>query len=346
MMQTLKRNTDELVIAKWWEPSEKNKILCTLCPRYCKIGEGQPGFCFIRQNHGGKLYTIGYGRPTGFAIDPVEKKPLNHFYPGTTILSFGTAGCNLGCKFCQNWSISKAKLDDSNSLNSSPEEVVNLAKQYNVPSIAYTYNDPTIFGEYVIDISKIAREEGINSVMVTAGYIDKNARKDVYKFIDAANVDLKGFTERFYNKLTFSSLKDVLDTLIWLKNDTDIWFEITTLLIPGENDSSEEIQNECNWILENLGDSVPLHFTAFHPDFRMRDKTRTPQSTLTTARNIALKSGVKFCYTGNVHDLEGQITYCPNCSAPLIKRDWHDVITNKIVDGKCYKCQETIPGIF
>jgi pyruvate formate lyase activating enzyme len=231
-MEALERNIDELIPAKWWEPIDKNKILCTLCPRYCKIGEGQPGFCYIRQNHKGKLYTIGYGRPTGFAIDPIEKKPLNHFYPGTSILSFGTAGCNLGCKFCQNWSISKAKLDDSNSIDSSPEDVVNLAKQYKVPSIAYTYNDPTIFGEYVIDISKIAREEGINSVMVTAGYIDKNARKDVYKYIDAANVDLKGFTERFYNKLTFSSLKDVLDTLIWLKNETDIWFEITTLLIP------------------------------------------------------------------------------------------------------------------
>ena len=345
-MQTLKRNQDELVPAKWWKPSEKNKILCTLCPRYCKIGEGQPGFCFIRQNHGGKLYTIGYGRPTGFAIDPIEKKPLNHFYPGTSILSFGTAGCNLGCKFCQNWSISKAKLDDSNSLKASPEEVVNLARQYNVPSIAYTYNDPTIFGEYVIDISKIAREKGIKSVMVTAGYIDKNARKDVYKYIDAANVDLKGFTERFYNKLTFSSLSDVLDTLIWLKNETDTWFEITTLLIPGENDSSEEIQNECNWILENLGDSIPLHFTAFHPDFRMRDKTRTPQSTLTNARNIALKSGVKFCYVGNVHDPESQITYCPNCNTPLIKRDWHDVFMNKIMDGKCYKCKTTIPGVF
>ena len=345
-MDTLERNINELKLADWWEPAEKNKILCTLCPRYCKIGEGQPGFCFIRQNHGGKLYTIGYGRPTGFAIDPIEKKPLNHFYPGTPILSFGTAGCNLGCKFCQNWSISKAKLDDSNSLESSPEDVVNLAKQYNAPSIAFTYNDPTIFGEYVIDISRIAKEEGINSVMVTAGYIDKNARKDVYKYIDAANVDLKGFTERFYSKLTFSSLKDVLNTLIWLKNETDVWFEITTLLIPGENDSTDEIQNECNWILENLGDSIPLHFTAFHPDFRMRDKTRTPQSTLIGARGIAIKSGIKFCYVGNIHDLEGQTTYCQNCNTPLIKRDWHDLLMNRIVDGKCYKCQSTIPGLF
>jgi len=334
------------VLAKWWEPTENNKILCTLCPRYCKIGEGQPGFCYIRQNINGKLYTIGYGRPTGFAIDPVEKKPLNHFLPGSTILSFGTAGCNLGCKFCQNWSMSKAKLDDENSLEVSPEGVVELAKSYHTPSIAFTYNDPTIFGEYVIDISKIAREEGIKSVMVTAGYIDKEARKDVYKYIDAANVDLKGFTERFYHKLTFSHLDDVLDTLVWLKNETDVWFEITTLLIPDENDSPQEIKQECDWILKNLGDSIPLHFTAFHPDFKMRDKERTPEKTLITARNIAMDMGIKFCYVGNVHNTEGQTTYCPNCKEKLIKRDWHSVISNKLVKGHCKSCGEKIAGVF
>jgi pyruvate formate lyase activating enzyme len=334
------------VLAKWWEPTEKNKILCTLCPRYCKIGEGQPGFCYIRQNTNGKLYTIGYGRPTGFAIDPVEKKPLNHFLPGSTILSFGTAGCNLGCKFCQNWSMSKAKLDDENSLEVSPEGVVELAKSYHTPSIAFTYNDPTIFGEYVIDISKIAREEGIKSVMVTAGYIDKEARKDVYKYIDAANVDLKGFTERFYHKLTFSHLDDVLDTLVWLKNETDVWFEITTLLIPDENDSPEEIKLECDWILKKLGESVPLHFTAFHPDFKMRDKERTPEKTLITARNIAIGMGIKFCYVGNVHNTEGQTTYCPSCKEKLIKRDWHSVISNKLVNGTCKSCGEKIAGVF
>jgi pyruvate formate lyase activating enzyme len=334
------------VLAKWWEPTDGGKILCTLCPRYCKIGDGQPGFCFIRQNHGGKLYSIGYGRPTGFAIDPIEKKPLNHFLPGSTILSFGTAGCNLGCKFCQNWSMSKAKLDDLNSLEASPEDVVNLAKRYGTPSIAYTYNDPTIFGEYVIDISKIAREEGIKSVMVTAGYIDKEARKDVYKYIDAANVDLKGFTERFYHKLTFSHLNDVLDTLVWLKNETDIWFEITTLLIPDENDSPEEIKQECDWILKNLGDKIPLHFTAFHPDFKMRDKERTPERTLTNARKIAMDMGIKYCYVGNVHNTEGQTTYCPNCKEKLIKRDWHSVISNKLVNGSCKYCGKKIDGVF
>ena len=334
------------VLAKWWEPTDNNKILCTLCPRYCKIGEGQPGFCYIRQNHQGKLYSIGYGKPTGFAIDSVEKKPLNHFLPGTSILSFGTAGCNLGCKFCQNWSMSKAKLDDMNSLDVSPEGVVELAKSYGTPSIAFTYNDPTIFGEYVIDISKTAREEGIKSVMVTAGYIDKEARKDVYKHIDAANVDLKGFTERFYWKNTISHLDEVLDTLVWLKNETDVWFEITTLLIPDENDSPEEIKQECNWILTNLGDSVPLHFTAFHPDFKMLNKQGTPEKTLTTARNVAIEMGVKFCYVGNVHNKEGQTTYCPNCKEKLIKRDWHSVISNKINNGCCKNCGQKIEGVF
>ncbi len=345
-MSLININTAQMKLAKWWKPAEKNKILCTLCPRYCKMSEGQPGFCYIRQNHGGKLYTLGYGRPTGFALDPIEKKPLNHFLPGTSVLSFGTAGCNLGCKFCQNWSISKAKLDDSNSLDYSPEEVVILAKKYSSPSIAYTYNDPTIFGEYVIDISRIAREEGIRNVLVTAGYIDKEARKEVYRFADAANVDLKGFTERFYNKITFSSLKDVLDTLVWLKTETDIWFEITTLLIPGENDSPEEIKRESEWIVENLGDSVPLHFTAFHPDFRMMDKQPTPSATLKCARKIGLESGIKFVYIGNVHDTEGQTTFCPNCGAPLIKRDWHSVLMNNLGNGECGNCGTKIPGVF
>ena len=333
-------------LAKWWEQIENEKILCTLCPRYCTLGEGQHGFCYIRKNIDGKLYSIGYGKPTGFAIDPIEKKPLNHFLPGTTILSFGTAGCNLGCKFCQNWSISKAKLDDLNSLEVSPEAVVDLAKKNKSPSIAFTYNDPTIFGEYVIDISKIAREEKINSVMVTAGYIDKSARKEIYQFIDAANVDLKAFSENFYHKITSSHLDDVLDTLIWLKHETDVWVEITTLLIPDENDSDEELKLMTDWILKNLGDSVPLHFTAFHPDFKMMNKARTPASTLKRAREIALSAGIKYCYVGNVHSHEGQSTYCPNCKETVIKRDWHSVLLNKLKNGKCIKCNYQIAGRF
>lgn len=331
--------------AKWWE-IKNDKILCTLCPRYCFLGEGQNGFCYIRKNIDGKLYSLGYGRPTGFGLDPIEKKPLNHFYPGTKILSFGTAGCNLGCKFCQNWSISKAKIDEHNSFSASPEEVISIAKKNHSPSIAYTYNDPTIFGEYVIDISKLAREEGINNVMVTAGYIDKQARKDVYKFIDAANVDLKAFTENFYFKLTSSHLNDVLDTLIWIKKETDVWLEITTLLIPDENDSQEEIKKMCSWICQNLGDDVPLHFTAFHPDFKMRNKGRTKLETLISAYQIAKTEGVKFVYLGNVSYEAGQTTYCPSCSTELINRSWHDVIINRMNKNKCSKCGSEISGRF
>lgn len=336
----------ELTEALWWHKTDRGKIICTLCPRYCEIGDGQPGFCYIRQNINGKLYTLGYGKPTGFAIDPIEKKPLNHFLPGSTILSFGTAGCNLGCKFCQNWSISKAKLDEINSLTASPEEVVTLAKKYSTPSIAFTYNDPTIFGEYVIDISKIGKQENIKSVMVTAGYIDKQARKEVYKFIDAANVDLKGFTERFYYKNTFSHLDDVLDTLIWLKNETDIWIELTTLLIPDENDSSEEIKNECEWILNNLGENVPIHFTAFHPDFNMLNKLPTPHSTLLRAKNIGTKLGLKYCYVGNVNDTKNQSTYCSNCGSLLIERNWHKIKIVNLDINRCKKCGNVLPGIY
>lgn len=332
--------------AKWWKPADNGKLLCTLCPRYCTIGIGQAGFCFIRQNIEGNLYSTGYGRPTGFAIDPIEKKPLNHFLPGSEILSFGTAGCNLGCKFCQNWLTSKAKLDNVRSLYASPEDVISIAKKNRVPSIAFTYNDPVIFGEYVIDISKIAREEKIKTVMVTAGYIDKEARKEVYKYIDGANVDLKAFTETFYHKLTFSHLEPVLDTLKWLKHDTNVWFEITTLLIPDENDSEEEIKRMCEWILKNLGDEVPLHYTAFHPDFKMKNKKPTLPSTILHARSIALASGVKYCYVGNIHDLKGQTTYCPTCNTSLITRDWHSITKQNHIKGKCLHCGTVIAGIF
>jgi pyruvate formate lyase activating enzyme len=336
----------DYIEARWWQSIENNKILCTLCPRYCKIGPGQSGFCFIRKNIDGKLFSSGYGHPTGFSVDPIEKKPLSHFLPGTGILSFGTAGCNLGCRFCQNWTISKARLDDIQSLTFSPEQVVRLAQKNQVPSIAFTYNDPTIFGEYVIDISKLAREAGIRSVMVTAGYIDREARKEVYQYIDAANVDLKAFTERFYHKLTFSHLADILDTLLWLKNETEVWIEITTLLIPGENDSEDEITQMCHWILENLGDTVPVHFTAFHPDFKMADKPRTPESTLKMARDIAQKCGIKYCYLGNISDQEGQTTFCPKCHTPLIVRDWHSILLNQLKGNYCSECGALIAGIF
>ncbi len=333
-------------LALWQEKLDDGKVKCTLCPRFCTLGEGQKGFCYIRENIGGKIYSTGYGKPIGFAVDPIEKKPLFHFLPGTGILSFGTAGCNLGCKFCQNWTMSKAKRDLSGSYSVSPENVVALAKKYGAPSIAYTYNDPVIFGEYVMDISELARAEGIYSVMVTAGYITPEARKDVFRNIDAANVDLKGFSEEFYSKYTLSHLAPVLDTLRWLKNETDVWIEITTLLIPGANDSPDEIKAECDWIAENLGDETPLHFTAFHPDFKMRDFPPTPYETLRQAREIAKKAGIKYCYVGNVHDTEGQTTYCPTCGAPLIKRNWHSVTENNLAGNKCPVCGTEIAGKF
>ena len=333
--------------AKWWHYDQKGRTVCTLCPRYCALSEGQAGFCYVRKNIDGKLYTLSYGRPTGFAIDPIEKKPLFHFLPGSEILSFGTAGCNLGCVFCQNWTMSKARTDDLNALHATAEEVIELVKKYNVPSIAYTYNDPTVFAEYVIDIAEIARQENIKSVMVTAGYIDKEARKEVYKDIDAANVDLKAFSEEFYVKLTNSHLNDVLDTLKWLKNETDIWIEITTLLIPGENDSPEELKRMCDWITENLGDDIPHHFTAFHPDFKLRDKARTSLQTLKNAAAIAKQAGMKYVYLGNVSDTASQTTFCPHCGTALIKRDWHSISFNALADSnKCPKCGTTISGIF
>jgi len=331
--------------ARWWHQEDDGRILCTLCPRFCRMAEGQAGFCYIRKNLGGKLYSFGYGTSTGFAIDPIEKKPLNHFLPGSQILSFGTAGCNLGCRFCQNWSISKAKLDDAQSLSVSPEQVVELAIKHRVPSIAFTYNDPVVWGEFVIDISRLASERTIKSVMVTAGYITPEARPEVFRFIDAANVDLKAFTENFYRKLTFSHLDPVLDTLRWLKRESDIWFEITNLMIPGENDAVDETKRLCDWIVENLGDSVPLHFTAFHPDFKLIDKPRTPAATLKKARQIAKSSGIRYCYVGNVSDNEGQTTYCPACHQAVIRRSWHDVIEYRINGSRC-SCGVEIPGFF
>lgn len=332
--------------ARWWRKEGDGKILCYLCPRLCRIGEGQAGFCFIRQQERGELVSTGYGRPTGFAVDPIEKKPLSHFLPGTSVLSFGTAGCNLGCKFCQNWDISKNRLDDLQSFPVTPEEVVELALREGCPSIAYTYNDPVIFAEFVIDVARLARQAGIRNVLVTAGYVTPEARGELFEFIDAANVDLKGFTEEFYHRITYAHLEPVLDTLVWLKRETDVFFEITTLLIPGLNDSDEEITKECAWILENLGDRVPVHFTAYHPDFKMLDRPGTPPATLNRAREIALRSGLKFVYVGNVHDVRGQTTWCPGCGAPLIERDWHSVRFVRVRDGKCPGCGEAIAGVF
>lgn len=332
--------------AAFWNVEDDGRIVCTLCPRYCRLHEGQAGFCYIRQNIGGQLWSLGYGRPTGFAIDPIEKKPLNHFLPASPILSFGTAGCNLGCQFCQNWDISKARLDELRSHNVTARQVVDLAEREGCPSIAFTYNDPVIIGEFVIDVSREARARGIRAVMVTAGYITPEARPEVFRYCDAANVDLKGFSESFYAKHTLSSLAPVLDTLVWLRHETQVWVEITTLLIPGLNDGDEMLREQCLWIMENLGNDVPLHFTAFHPDYKMTSIQATPASTLRRARRIAIDAGLRFVYIGNVHDEEGQTTWCPDCRTAVITRRGYAVHVPSPADGRCPGCGTRIPGVF
>lgn len=330
---------------KWWH-TQNDKVVCTLCPRECHIPDGQRGFCFVRANVAGKLDLTTYGRSSGFCIDPIEKKPLNHFLPGTPVLSLGTAGCNLGCKFCQNWDISKSREMDRLADHATPEMIVQAAKQTHCRSIAFTYNDPVIWAEYAIDIAKIARQEGIKTVAVTAGYMNPEARQEFYRWIDAANVDLKAFTETFYRKLTQTHLEPVLETLRYLKHETSVWFEITNLMIPGENDSPRETAQMCQWIVDHLGDDVPVHFTAFHPDFKMRDLPRTPHETLLRARQQALDTGIKFAYVGNVHDTERSSTYCPGCGAVLIERDWYELGVYRLHGNRCKSCETVIPGVF
>jgi pyruvate formate lyase activating enzyme len=332
--------------ARWWERMEGGRVHCYLCPRHCHIGEGQHGFCFIRQNVGGELVQLGYGRPAAIAMDPVEKKPLNHFLPGTRILSLGTAGCNMGCRFCQNFDISKAKADQVNSASLTPEQVVELALEHGAPSIAFTYNEPTIWGEYVIDIAREARRAGLKTVMVSNGYVTREAFFDIYEHIDAANIDLKAFTEDFYSKITLTHLAPVLETLQWLRHETSVWFEITNLMIPTLNDEGEETRKLCDWVLTKLGDDVPLHFTAFHPDFKLLDKPRTPSATLDDARQIAISMGLKYVYEGNIYTTAGD-TICPGCKRRVIRRSWHAVLTNDVdARGHCNHCGALITGVF
>jgi pyruvate formate lyase activating enzyme len=309
--------------------------------------EGQRGLCFVRAVEDGRVVLTTYGRSSGFCVDPIEKKPLNHFLPGTPVLSFGTAGCNLACRFCQNWDISKSKEVDTLADAASPESIADAALQLGCRSVAFTYNDPVIFMEYAMDVADACRERGIHPVAVTAGYMCDAPRVAFFEHMDAANVDLKAFTEEFYKHVTIGHLQPVLDTLEYLRHETDVWFEITNLLIPGQNDSDAEITTMCEWICTHLGLDVPLHFTAFHPDFKMLDVARTPASTLTRARDIALGHGLHFVYTGNVHDKDGSSTYCSGCGIPLIERDWYVLGAYRVTDdGRCEQCSSPIPGRF
>lgn len=341
----------DAVPGRYWHKLDDGRIQCDVCPRFCKLREGQRGLCFVRGRQDDQIVLTTYGRSSGFCVDPIEKKPLNHFLPGTPVLSFGTAGCNLTCTFCQNHDISKSRQFDKLQQKATPDMIARAAVETGSRSVAYTYNDPVIFLEYAVDVAIACKERGIKNVAVTAGYICDEPREEFYRHMDAANIDLKAFTQEFYRKLCTADLQPVLETLVYLKHETDVWFEITDLLIPGENDSEHEIEEMTQWIVENLGPDVPVHFTAFHPDWKMLDKPRTPPESLLRARKIAMKNGIRYAYTGNIHHKETQSTYCHNCGELLIGRDWHllsdwnlDFGGNHICD--CRKCGTRLAGVF
>ncbi|HZD03953.1 MAG TPA: AmmeMemoRadiSam system radical SAM enzyme, partial [Longimicrobiales bacterium] len=338
-MSTLHRVPETDHPTRYWHRLDDDRIQCDICPRHCRLREGQRGMCFVRAHRDGQIVLTTYGRSSGYCVDPIEKKPLDHFLPGTPVLSFGTAGCNLACKHCQNWDISKSREMDTLMDEASPEDVARAADRLGCRSVAFTYNDPVIFHEYAVDTAAACRERGIRTVAVTAGYQCPEPRAEFYRHMDAANVDLKAFTENFYRRVTASHLEPVLDTLRWLKHESDVWFEITNLVIPGENDSEAELDAMTAWVVEELGPDVPLHFTAFHPDWKMRDRGPTPPATLRRARQIALANGVRYAYTGNIHDREGQSTRCHACGAVLVGRDGYTLFDwNLEADGACRFC--------
>ena len=338
---------DSIVPTKYWHKLEDSKIQCGLCPRHCKLADGQRGFCFVRACQNGRIVLTTYGRSSGFCVDPIEKKPLFHFLPGTPVLSFGTAGCNLGCKFCQNADISHSREMDTLADSASPELIAKTAERLHCRSVAFTYNEPHIFHEYAVDTAKECRKLGIKTVAVTAGYVCAEPRQEFYAWMDAANVDLKGFTETFYKKYTDSSLAPVLETLLYLKKETKVWLEITTLLIPGLNDSEKELQALTSWIVKNLGQDVPLHFTAFHPAHKLPEPPPTPASTLQKARQIALTNGIRYCYPGNIEDPEGETTFCHACGKKLVGRNSYEITDwNLKGNGLCKFCETPCAGVF
>ncbi len=331
---------------RYWHRLDDGRIQCDLCPRYCKLHEGQRGLCFVRKREHDQIVLTTWGRSSGFCVDPIEKKPLNHFLPGTAVLSFGTAGCNLACKFCQNWDMSKSREMDTLQQMATPEQLAEAAVQLGCRSVAYTYNDPVIFLEYAVDTAQACRERGIRSVAVTAGYITPEPRQEFFEVMDAANVDLKSFNEDFYWKLTGAHLQPVLETLEYIHHETDTWLELTTLLIPGENDSERELEQMTQWVVEHLGPDVPMHFSAFHPDWKMRDKPPTPPATLKRARRIAMNNGIRYAYTGNIQDVEGATTYCHSCGNVLIRRDGYNITDWHLDHGHCPSCGTPCAGVF
>ncbi|MGZ4388348.1 MAG: AmmeMemoRadiSam system radical SAM enzyme [Gaiellaceae bacterium] len=335
------------VPARYWHRLADGRLQCDLCPRACRLHEGQRGFCFVRAREGDALVLETYGRSSGFCVDPIEKKPLDHFLPGTPVLSFGTAGCNLGCRFCQNWDISKSRETDTLADAASPEQIAVTAERLGCRSVAFTYNDPVIFLEYAVDAADACRGRGIAAVAVTAGYVCAEPRAELFAHLDAANVDLKAFDDRFYRDVCGGRLAPVLETLEYVACETDVWLELTTLLIPGLNDSDAELDALTRWVAERLGPDVPLHFSAFHPDWKLRDRPPTPPATLARARRIARANGIRYAYTGNVHDPEGQSTWCHACGELLIERDWYELgAWNLTADGRCASCGTRCAGVF
>jgi pyruvate formate lyase activating enzyme len=331
----------------WWHRLDDGRIRCEVCPRACALHEGQRGLCFVRKRQGDAIVLTTYGRSSGFCIDPIEKKPLAHFLPGTPVLSFGTAGCNLACRFCQNWDISKSRDVDTLADGASPEAIADAAMRLGCRSVAFTYNDPVIFLEYAIDVADACRERGIRSVAVTAGYVNPEPARAFFAHMDAANVDLKGFSESFYHDVCAGHLAPVLATLEHLAHETAVWFELTTLLIPGLNDSDAELREMTRWVVERLGPDIPMHFTAFHPDWKMLDRPPTPPDTLRRARRIAIESGVRYAYTGNIFDPDGQATRCHRCDAVLIGRDGYEITDWGLdPDGRCRACGAGCAGLF
>lgn len=331
----------------YWHRLDDDRIQCDLCPRLCKLRDGQRGLCFVRARQGDTLVSTTYGRSSGFCIDPIEKKPLNHFLPGTPVLSFGTAGCNLACAFCQNWDISKSREFDTLADTASPETIARASAAQGCASVAFTYNDPVIFHEYAIDVARACHARDIRTVAVTAGYVNAAPRAEFYRHMDAANVDLKAFTERFYHKLTGGHLQPVLETLEYIHHETAVWLEVTTLLIPGENDSDEEVGALVQWIGEHLGADVPLHFSAFHPDWKMLNLPPTLPATLRRARRLAMEQGLHYVYTGNVHDPQGGSTFCHACGNKLIGRDGYTLTAWHLTDeGHCRACGAPCAGVF
>ena len=336
-----------VVSTKYWHQLDDGRIQCDLCPRFCKLKEGQRGLCFVRACIEGQIVLTTYGRSSGYCVDPIEKKPLNHFLPGTPVLSFGTAGCNLTCKFCQNWDISKSREMDTLADHADPDTIALAAEKLGCRSVAYTYNDPVIFHEYAIDVARACHERGIRSVAVTAGYVTPEPRAEFYRHMDAVNVDLKGFTEDFYHKLTGGHLEPVLDTLKYIRHETDVWLELTTLLIPGQNDSDKEINEMTQWVVKHLGPDVPMHFTAFHPSYKMMDVPPTPPETLYRARRIALENGVRYAFTGNIDDDKGGSSWCHSCGELLIGRKGYDLTHWGLTpEGTCQGCGTACAGIF